>query len=319
MNLSIFEISEMLVNANNRSEGNGNGQTLQMVTFGENMRTAFSGSAVKYAIHERRQAECIADGTLNLLWKKTGVTDSQTTKGYGPQNRKRMVESRPDKNKPEQHEDTFCDGWGIFPKAAKNAEDENPDEKKEIVNKKTDTGEDVDEKTTSSRQAIFRVSTLLSSSPYRGDQAFALGEKADGHRNPFTVDQHATRYCGTYKVDLRQGSRAPNHIINRLKTLQALQVGGNHTTRGSEMYPELIAWRFHKEPAGGLYFPAYQDKADGSIDFESIEEKFNARGLKGTYFIAGFGTKITIPEAFDLICKEALEIMTKISASGKNS
>ncbi len=276
MYLTLLVITNPLVAANNRSENEGNLQTLQKLKTREGMRSILSGYAIKRAIRDNMQA------VGATMWRKVLDNPGKNNSagyGYGPKDEAAMVKAIPERSA--DYDDTICFGYMI---AEKGVSDD-----------------------ASKQRANVEVSNGVSTTPYDGDMSFTQGLKAtEGKLNPFSSEKHFTRYQYTINANLRLLAARKNALDLVLRSLLSLRVGGSHASNASEVTPCIIVWRFHDAPGcGGIYLGAGMDfLPDAPVDLSGLKAHCANLGITD-YRVAGLGQDMTAAGGIDAIVHEA--------------
>lgn len=281
MYLSLMIISRPMLAANNRGENSGNAQTLQKVSTRNDRRTVLSGISIRRAMRVHMQKNGAS------MWRET-LDDMNTEFPAGYVYRKGDTSSN-DMNavvpeSPSDFDDTIAFGYMVAPKGS--------------------------EKGANRHRSQVSVSDALSTTPWDGDTAFAQGLKAGGELNPFSFERHYTRYQFTVNMNLTGLAERPQALPYIIQSLKGLQVGGNHAGHASDVIPEFIVWRFHKEPGtGGLYLAGGLDfEPNKPIDPTGIVVNLKSLGLTD-YQMAGTGQEMSISQALEVIETDAVALL----------
>jgi len=288
--LTLTIVTYPVLNSNTRGKGVGNHSTLQVVTTADGVHTLSSSYAFKYGVRAR-----MADEGAEV-WRHIVVPElaSETASyfGYGAEKKRSMLESVPEDIC--RYDDTILFG---FMAAAKE------DASAEVVSDAPATkGKGNKPKATTPQKNISRIARGacsitpgLSTTLYQDDVAFAQGHilPKDGKTDlcPFTYERHYTRYVYTVCLDIETLMKRPSAIINFLRALQGIQVGGNQSSNRCEFVPEIILWTQHDSPSAGLHidlnrvkdFPLGEDL--GEKHLAGMREKCKNIGL--TFEVAG--------------------------------
>lgn len=304
--LSVTVVTEPTLAANARGRGVGNNQVLQTISTPRGNRTVVSGPALKYAIRETL-LRVGAD-----MWRHHRVTETMSQFGYGVDLKPRMIDAVP--NKQDEFDDTLLFGLMVVSDGDNATAEEKTAEKD--AQKKAQANMSAEEKKAYAAQLTaekklakaedrvnqrFRsnvsVTPAISTEYHTGDQGFAQGHVAKStDLMIFTFDRHLTRYCYTLTFDLEQILKSPRGkgaVKKVLSSLKSLLVGGNQASNRSEMVPEVVIWREHQEPGGGLLIPNSimddfpVDRPLTREDFAGVEQKFDNLGITVNW--AGLG------------------------------
>ena len=272
MYLTTLIITNSVTASNNMGENEGNMQTLQKLHTPKGMFSSYSGVSIKRASRDAMQA-CGAK-----MWRITAPEfDKDNPAGYlydtgdgtrVPGMKDAMPASAAD------YDDTLLFGFMVAPKGK--------------------------EKDTVKQAGNVEVSTALSTTVYGNDCAFVQGLKADGQLNPFSRERHHTRYHFTVNANMDALQARPEALVRFLDSLRSLRVGGSHGSNATSLSPDVIAWRFHKEPGcGGLYLGMFNANPDEPVDTTAIVE--HCRNLGITFEMAGKDLSMTTDEGIKAI------------------
>lgn len=215
MYLTALIVSNPVLAANNRGEGQGNIQTLQRFTTANGSRTVLSGYAIKRAIRDNM----IASGAR--MWRRNdGDNPIKNPAGY-----------------------TYGDNGSP---TIKNASPADPtgyaDAQFGFMKAEKDKGEQV-----SKMKGAFEVSVAVSTTDDPGDTAFVQGIKAaEPQPNPFGAERHFTRYQFTVTWDLARVDAESFRAA--AEALRSMAVGGSHSSNATEITPDQVLWTLHKTP-----------------------------------------------------------------------
>jgi CRISPR-associated autoregulator DevR family len=277
MYLTLLILSYPIIASNNRGEGETNLSTLQKVRTREGEFTIESGYSIKWASRYRMQQ----DGSPDPLWRNVVGPTKDNPAGflYGPDSNPVMAKAMP--KDAADYDDTLLFGYMS-------------------AEKNTDTY-------ASKKAGNVEVSPAISTTPYDGDTSFILGVKAaNSERCPTSAERHFTRYQYTVTANIGELKARPPCFARFLNTLRGLRVGGSHGSNASELIPEIIAWRWHREPGqGGLYLGFNGAQApDGKIDLSPLNNRIKNLGLTDVT-VAGTGTSLSVDEGFNAIINES--------------
>ena len=312
MHLTALILSGPVLNSNNRGENDGNLQTIQKIRTREGTRSVLSGYAIRRAIRDSMQA---TDSSNLWRWSTDASEEKPAGYTYGKDHATAMFEAIPEKAT--DYDDTLLFGYMVAAKGEgkeRDSEEDEDDEGEETP--KAKKGAPKEAKKEAKKAGAVEVSPAISTTPYDGDMGFVLGLKAKrdekGHAglNPFSHERHFTRYQYTLTVNLSNLKPRPKCFSRLISTLIGLKVGGSHGANASEVTPNILAWRFHKEPGrGGLYMGAgLSHLPDGTIDLQPLHDKIHNLGLTNVS-IAGPGLGMTVAEALQAIIKEGQQYL----------
>lgn len=282
--LSTLIITNSILAANNRGEGEGNIQTLQKIHTPKGMRTVISGPAIRRAVRDSMQE------TGAKMWRiSIPNPDADNPAGYlydnGTGNRVvYMSDATP--ASADLYDDTLAFGYFSSPKGKPG----------QVVK----------------RVSAVEVSSAVSTTPYDNDQAFLQGLKANGKINPVIVERHYTRYHYVVNMnlnDMKERPQAAHFVIN---ALHSLRVGGSHASNATSLSPDTILWRFHDDPGcGGLYIGMLDANPDEPVNITPLQDHCNNLGI--TFEIAGKGLSKTV----DAGIKEIVAALSMILGADK--
>lgn len=278
MYLTILFVSNPVLAANNRGEGEGNLQTLQKVNTPRGQRTMLSGYSIKRAI--RHSMQCQGARMYRKVVEPT--EDNPAGYTYGDNNSPTMADATP--NTPQGYDDGAF-GYMAAPKGTLA-------QASKIV-------------------GAVEVSPALSTTLYQHDTRFTQGLKAaEPHLSPFSSEIHYTRYQYTVTANIPDAKKKGFNFELFLKALLYLCVGGNHSSNASEVSPEVMAYRFHKAPGrGGLYLGAGIDFApDEAVTLTPLQARCASLGIND-YKVAGTGCDTNVPDALDDILAEIQKVL----------
>jgi len=284
MNLTLTAITEPFRAANTRGEGIENIQTLQKLIYGDGVRTEISGYSIKWAVRDNMD-KCGAK-----MWRVAlpeGPSKANPSGyGYGPNRVLAMKNAIP--ASADEYDDTLAFGYMVAPK-----------------------GNDEDAKKSA---GLIEFSAAISTTLFQYDQAFVRGLKADGQTNPFGIEKHYTRYAFTINANLDGLKARPEVLGHVLHALRGLRVGGSHSSNASEMIPDLLMWRFHREPGcGGLYMGILNAPTESDIDLTEIKCKLRKRDITDACFAGCFigstDDTPTVKAGLEMINTQALPYM----------
>jgi CRISPR-associated autoregulator DevR family len=328
--LSVTVVTEPTLAANARGRGVGNNQVLQTISTPRGNRTVVSGPALKYAIREtllrvgadmwrhHRVTETSSqfgygvnlepkmvdavptkqdefDDTLlfGLMVESKGKAEAETEEDV-------EEESEEDQKARAAAEKASKAAFKLLPKEEQdriNAEEKAAKEAEKAAQRALNTEAKDSDRISRRFRSNVSVTPAISTEYHMGDQGFAQGHVATRtDLMPFTFDRHLTRYCYTLTFDLEQilkSARGKGAIKKVLSSLKALLVGGNQASNRSELVPEVVIWREHQEPGGGLVIPNSVmddfpvDRRLTREDFAGVEQKFANLGIAANW--AGLG------------------------------
>lgn len=245
MYLTVLIVSNPVLAANNRGEGQGNLQTLQRITTDKGSRTVLSGYAIKHAVRDAM----IANGAR--MWRHNDDNPIKNPAGY-----------------------TYGDNASLTIKGA-SPPDPTGYADAQFGFMKAEKGEQ-----TPKMKGAFEVSHALSTTDDPGDIAFVQGLKAaEPQIIPFGAERHYTRYQYTLTWDL---SRVDAESFQyAAEAPRCLAVGGSHSSNATEITPDQLLWTLHKVPGrAGLHigmgdiFPP-----DEPVDLSFIKRKAEEIGV----------------------------------------
>lgn len=284
MYLTLFFVSEDMINANARGETRGTVQSLQYVHTDEGAYSLLSGVALRYALRKQMQ-ELFPE---YKHWR--GLDEfplSNGSYGYGELRVPSQKEAVPDSFEEFQKLGEVYDDLALFGTMVTQGKG----------------------KVTFVRRSAVSVSPGISRKTFDGGQYYTRGLSADGlETQPYKGDQHYTSYAVTIKVNLVDMATRYGAVQRMLEAMfSGLSVGGNQAAHASVLTPAYAIWCLHRGEGNNLAALQHAHDCKTVQDLVNKAESFPNPGGEEIHYG-------TASEALERIQAQLVEIKPRIEA-----